>query len=72
MTPPVSMILTDKISAATWGRVIARNNLKFGGGSLISLFCLLFFCAGVERVGKGVRKPDGVTGLISLLALPAA
>lgn len=72
MTPPVSTILTDNISAATWGRVIAGNNLKYGGGSLISLFCLLFFCAGVERVGQGVRKPDGVTGLIFLFALPAA
>lgn len=27
-TPPVSMILADNISVATWGQVIVRNNLK--------------------------------------------
>lgn len=63
--PPVSMILPDNISVATWGQIIVRNNLKYSGGSLICPFCLLLFSSGVESVGKCVIKPDSMTGLVA-------
>lgn len=48
-TPPVLMILSNKISVSTGGQIIVRNNIKYSGGRY-GLICLL--CSGVDRVGK--------------------